>query len=114
MITTFIQSNWPVLLVLLGSLMYIGMLVWQGNWTKLREIAYKAMLQAEKAFGKGGGSEKFDAVFKEVYKQLPVWFQIIFPADQAARILKVRIQEWYDMAKDWTDDGIINDSTAEN
>jgi hypothetical protein len=98
-------------LVLLGAIAYIGVLVWQKKWAELRELAYKSMLQIEKQYKAANGEQKFDALFITVYCQLPFWFQLMFPEKIAIKYLKVRLQEWYDSAKDWTDDGLINGSS---
>ena len=105
MLTTILNVI-PVLIVLL-IMVYAGLLAYQKNWAALRELAYQSMLKAEKVFGANNGKQKFKAVLDAVYLQLPWWAQLLMPTKKE---LEPRLQEWYDAAKDWLDDGVLNGS----
>ncbi|MGI6085870.1 MAG: hypothetical protein ACOYIF_10605 [Acetivibrionales bacterium] len=106
MIFEFLSQNWLIILVFAGVAAYIVYLTITRQWTKVRELAYQAMLLAERTFSDGDGKVKFDFVVRIVYKYLPSWIKLFFTEEHLRRI----IQEWYNIAKDFLDDGIINDS----
>lgn len=106
MIFEFLSQNWLIIIVFAGVAAYIVCLTITRQWTKVRELAYQAMLLAERTFSDGDGKVKFDFVVRIVYKYLPSWIKLFFIEEHLRRI----IQEWYNIAKDFLDDGIINDS----
>ena len=83
-------------------------LIIAGKWEALRKEAYKIMLLVEKAYANTEGQAKFDTAFTSVYNMLPAWFKLFIPS----RVLKERLQEWYDLAMDQLDDGRINNSNC--
>jgi hypothetical protein len=100
-----LAGNWFVLL--LGILFLAGIiyLAITKQWEKLRGIAYAIMLQAERVFAEGEGKLKFEAVFNKLYYDLiPPWLRVFVPPE----IIREKLQEWYDLAKDYLDDGVIN------
>ena len=89
-------------LLFLAGIIYLAI---TKQWAKLRGIAYALMLQAERVFADGEGKQKFDAVFDKLYYDLmPTWLRLFVPPDELRR----KLQEWYDLAKDYLDDGVIN------
>jgi hypothetical protein len=65
------------------------------------------MLQAERIFSDGEGKKKFDAVFEKLYNDLvPAWMHLFVSQDDIRR----KLQEWYDLAKDYLDNGVIDGS----
>jgi uncharacterized protein (DUF58 family) len=101
----FLAGNWFVLILGLLFLAGIIYLAVTKQWTKLRGIAYALMLQAERVFADGEGKMKFDAVFDKLYYDLiPTWLRLFVTPDELRR----KLQEWYDLAKDYLDDGVIN------
>lgn len=76
------------------------------QWAKLREFAYQLMLSAEKVYEANQGKEKFDIVFNALYGYIPNWLKGILTEDK----IKAQLQIWYDKAKDWLDDGLMNES----
>lgn len=101
----FLAGNWFALLLGILFLAGIVYLAITRQWEKLRGIAYALMLQAERAFSDGEGKKKFDAVFDKLYYDLiPTWLRLFVPPDELRR----KLQEWYDLAKDYLDDGVIN------
>ncbi|NLP00238.1 MAG: hypothetical protein GX386_08105 [Clostridiaceae bacterium] len=107
MFLDFISENWLVLLALAGVAAYIIYLTITRQWVKVREFAYQTMLLAERTFSDQDGTLKFDFVVRIVYKYLPSWFKMFFTEEHLRRL----VQEWYDLAKDFLDDGKINSST---
>jgi hypothetical protein len=73
---------------------------------EMREKAYMLMLTAERVFGKDEGHFKFAFVLDKVYIMLPRSLQLVLPKEQFAAI----VQKWYDDAKDFLDNGIMDDS----
>ena len=76
------------------------------QWANLREFAYQLMLSAEKVYDANQGKEKFEVVFNMLYKYIPIWLTGILTEEK----IKAQLQIWYDKAKDWLDDGEINNS----
>jgi len=103
-----IIQNWNSVVVILVFGIIILMLIIQKKWGALRTLAYKMMLAAEMAFSSGEGKKKFEAVFRTVYDLIPAWFKIFVPEE----LLREKLQEWFNMAKDWADDGNINGSVG--
>jgi hypothetical protein len=104
----FIIQNWASVVIIIAFLAIIAVLILQKRWGALRTLAYRMMLAAEMAFSSGEGKAKFEAVFQTVYDLIPEWFKIFVPED----LLRRKLQEWFNMAKDWADDGIINNSAG--
>lgn len=90
-----------VVLLIVGYALYLTLMK---KWVELREFAYALMLSAERLYKDYQGQEKFELVFKQVYDLIPVWLQRFVPPES----LREKLQEWYDIAKDYLDDGIID------
>jgi hypothetical protein len=106
----FLMANWFVLLFALAFVGYGIFLIITKQWTKLRMQAYGLMLAAERIFADNEGRKKFAAVFEKLYFNLiPPWFRLFVSPDS----VKAKLQEWYNIAKDYLDDGNINDSISE-
>ncbi len=100
-------QNWFVILIAAAFVAYVIHLILTKQWTKLREQAYALMLSAEKLYGDDAGKEKFEAVFEKLYFVLiPAWLRPFVTED----IMRKKLQEWYDFAKDFLDDGEVNNS----
>ena len=102
----FIFQNWFGLLILIGVIAYIAYLAITKQWAKVREFAYQMMLLAERTFSDSDGGLKFDFVAGIVYRFLPPWLKLFVKEEHVKRF----VQKWYITAKDYLDDGIINDS----
>jgi len=102
----FITQNLASIVIIMVFLIITVVLAVQKRWDALRQIAYKMMLAAEMAFSSGEGKAKFEYVFSHVYSLVPAWLRLFVP--EAA--LREKLQEWFNWAKDWADDGIINNS----
>lgn len=86
----------------LGAIIYLAI---TRQWEKLRGIAYALMLQAERVFSSGEGRKKFDVVFDKLYYDLiPAWLRLFVTPEG----IREKLQQWYDLAKDYLDDGVIN------
>lgn len=104
----FLAGNWFALLLGAAFLGFIIYLAITCQWEKLRGIAYALMLQAERIFSDGEGKKKFEAVFNRLYYDLiPPWLRMFVPPESIRR----KLQEWYDLAKDYLDNGKIDSST---
>lgn len=104
----FIIQNWASIVIVLTFLLTVILLAIQKKWGIIRELAYRMMLAAEMAFASGEGKKKFEAVFKTVYDMIPAWLKIFVPEN----LLREKLQKWFDIAKDWADDGVVNDSVS--
>ena len=102
----FLIQNWLPLLIVIAIIAYIIYLIITKQWTKIRELAYQMMLFAECVFSDEDGKLKFEFVSGIVYSYLPKWIKIFIKEEQ----IRKYIQEWYEITKDYLDDGVINDS----
>jgi hypothetical protein len=101
----FLSANWFIILIALAVVGYEIYLIITKQWGKLREQAYAMMLTAERVFGDGEGQAKFEAVFRELYFNLiPPWVRLFVPPES----IREKLQEWYNLAKDYLQDGKIN------
>lgn len=105
----FIIQNWLYIAIILVAAVYIVYLVATKNWPGLRLLAYKAMLRAEKVYREKGGEAKFNLVLAKIYAKYPL---IDLLMDEVT--LKQKLQDWFDIAKDELDDGMINDSVEKH
>ncbi len=104
----FLITNWFILLIAAVFMAFDIYLAVTKQWGKLREQAYALMLQAERIFSSDEGKKKFDAVFDQLYYNLiPAWMRLFISPDT----VKEKLQEWYDLAKDYLDNGKIDNST---
>jgi len=103
----FFTANWFIILL---AVVFVGFeiyLISTRQWTKLRMQAYGLMLAAERLFGSGEGKKKFDAVFEKLYHNLiPAWFRMFVSPES----IREKLQEWYDLAKDYLDNGKVDNS----
>lgn len=106
MLLEFITQNWLGLLLVIGFLVYFVYISITKQWTKVRELAYQMMLLAERTFSNEDGKIKFDFVVRVVYKNLPPWLKLFVKEED----LRNLIQAWYEIAKDFLDDGQVNES----
>jgi uncharacterized membrane protein AbrB (regulator of aidB expression) len=104
---SFLENYLLALVMAALFLGYIIYLIINKRWQKLRMIANKLMLQAEKTIvGTKKGQERFEQVLSQVYLLIPVWIRIFVSRSQFEKIL----QKWYELIKDGLDDGEINNS----
>ncbi len=104
----FILNNWVTIIILIACIIYIAYLVVKHRWTKLREIAYKLIRQAETTItGTKRGQERFEQVISQLYIIIPPWIRFFITKN----LLEEKLQEWFDLIKDSLDDGKINNST---
>jgi len=103
----FLINYWFIILIGIGFVAYIIYLIVNRRWTKLREIAYKLIRQAESVVvGTKKGQERFNLVFDQLYNTMPGWLRLFIPRS----LLEQKLQEWFNIIKDSLDDGIINNS----
>lgn len=99
-------QNFITLIIVLAIVGYALYLTIKKKWVELRDFAYALMLSAERLYNDCQGKEKFEVVFREVYNLIPVWLQKLIPPES----IREKLQEWYDTAKDYLDDGFINNT----
>jgi hypothetical protein len=79
------------------------------EWEKAKGIVGNLMLTA-KSLAKDAvlesGKEQEEWVLERAYVYLPKWFTLFIPEE----VMRKLIQYLYHMAKDYLDDGVINDS----
>lgn len=88
------------------SIVVIAYLVYTKQYSTLREAAYRLMLRAEKVLQEVDGKGKFAMVASELYSLVPPLLRLIMTQEDVEKIL----QECYDTAMDWLDDGTVNGS----
>lgn len=76
----------------------------------VRRVAYKGFEVAEQEFNKGENKEKFNFVVSIVRDSMPTPFKP-FITD---KLLRRTIQLWFDLMKDFLDDGKIGGNKNEN
>lgn len=108
MFMDFLMQNWLAVVIFLVLIVYAIYLTVTRQWTSVRELAYQLMLLAERNLKDQEGKIKFDFVVVMVYRSLPGWMKIFIKEDDISEL----VQTWYDKAKDFLDDGQINNSTA--
>ena len=105
----FIITNLPTILIIAVFLFVTVYLVINKKWEELRGMAYRFILQAERAYiGTKRGKDRFEHVFRLIYDLIPPWLRFFFPEDT----VREQIQEWFNNIKDYLDDGKMNSSTA--
>jgi hypothetical protein len=103
----YLRSNWFGVLIILVLLSWVVYLVVTKQWDYLRHKAYELIIYAEGAIkGSKKGQERFDYVIKVLYQRVPKWMQF-FITEQS---LKEKLQEWFDILKDWADNGKVDGS----
>jgi len=98
-------TNWELYSAILIGIIFCIVLVFMGRWAVLRGIIYKMMLAAEMLFQSGEGTARFEAVLNALYIKYPILILLI-----SEDKLRATIQEYFDKAQDWADDGMINGS----
>lgn len=106
MFIKFLSENWLIILIIFIVLAYIIYLSVNKRWGKVREFAYRVMLLAERTFSNDDGQLKFEFVVRIVYKSMPLWLQLFVSKEN----IKKFIESWYEIAKDFLDDGELNTS----
>lgn len=98
-------QNWFVILLAIIFICYVIYLIVTKQWTKIREMAYALMLSAERLYADNEGKKKFEAVFEKLYYNLiPSWLRLFVSPES----IREKLQEWYDLAKDYLADGQVN------
>ena len=104
------EYGWILVLVVILALYFYMIYKKKGLDAMLidmREKAYMLMLWAENKLGPDG-AYKFNFVLDKVYLLMPKSLQLVLSKEQLA----VTLQDWYDDAKDFLDNGIMDNSTG--
>jgi hypothetical protein len=100
-------DNWQITLAAIILIVWTVYLAITKQWTRLRETAYQLMLSAEKVMSTEDGQAKMDTVLEVFYNfVIPKLARSVYTKEQ----VRAQLQAWYNKAKDWLDDGIINDT----
>lgn len=103
----FILNNFQAVAGCILALILIVYAIFTRQWRLLQMAAYQLMLSAERLMATKPGKAKMKVVYAEIWLLLPGWFKLFVNEIT----LKQKLQEWYDLAKDYTDDGTVNQST---
>ena len=110
MLLEFLKEYWVTIVFVLGVAIYIGYLAFKRRWSKIRDLAYKFIRQAEETvIGTKMGQERFNIVLTQLYNLIPAWLKFFIPRS----LMEQKLQKWFDLIKDSLDDGKINNSTGE-
>ena len=71
---------------------------------KVREYVYELFVKAEEKFKYGDNEDKFEYVISFAKKFIPMPYSLFI----TETLLRTVVQEWFDLCKDWLDDGILN------
>ena len=94
--TDFIMSNIGAIGSGLVALILIVYALITRRWMVLRSAALSLMLSAEKLMATEEGKKKMDAVYRDIWRQVPAWLGVFVTEET----LREKLQEWYDHAKD--------------
>jgi len=103
----FILSNFQAVAGLILAIILVGYAIFTRQWNLVQLAAYKFMLSAERLMATEQGKVKMKFVFNAMWEQLPRWLKTFVTEET----LKDKLQEWYELAKDYMADGTINKST---
>lgn len=80
----------------------------------IRETCYTLFIRAEETYGAKQGKAKLQYVCDMLYAMFPTWLKLFIDE----QTLKNLVQKWFDeitnLAKDYLDNGIIDNSTKED
>jgi hypothetical protein len=107
-LTEIILSNLEVIAVAILALILIFYAIVTRQWGVLQVAALKLMLSAERLMATESGKAKMEAVFAAVWARVPSVLKLFI----TEKSLREKLQEWFNLAKDYLDDGTINKSTA--
>lgn len=93
------------LLAAIGAVFLFALFQWQ----KFKNFLYQLMLAA-KSMAKdmilNSGTEQEEWVVRKVYQLIPPWISVVLPEELTREL----IRKLYHAVKDYTDDGLINNS----
>jgi len=106
-ITSFLWENRFIILIVAFVILFFILLGWQ----KTKVLLYQLMLQAKRMAKDAvlkSGQEQEEWVVKKALQLLPLSLRMFFSEDTVRKIVK-----WlYQKAKDYADDGQLNNSAA--
>lgn len=92
----FIAANIEPIGAGLVALILLAYAIVTRQWLLLRTASLSLMLSAEKLMKTAEGKEKMDQVFAELWSWAPGWVKKFYDKNK----LRLKLQEWYDIAKD--------------
>lgn len=103
MLIDFLITNRISAAVIAALVIFSAFLAISVQLERIRLLAFKLMLLAERTFRDQDGPIKYDFVTRIVFKNIPVWMKIFISGDGVKNL----VQKWYDAAKDFLDDGKV-------
>lgn len=107
--TEFILKNFEVIAGAILALVLLIYAVATRQWGLLQISAYRLMLSAERLMATAPGKAKMEMVFAAAWQQIPRGLKFFI----TEKTLREKLQEWYNLAKDFLDDGKRNRSTKQ-
>ena len=98
-IITFIIGSGIIILLAVKEVQTLG-------FDKIQKKVYDGFVQAEKMFEHGDNKAKFDYVVDVAKRYIPAPFNCFITES----LLRKVVQKWFDLCKDFIDDGNINNS----
>lgn len=103
-LAVFLLIGIPGLLVVVSGAVYF---IRKRGLDQIRQDVYALFVEAERLFTESGaGQEKLNYVVEKARELLPKYIQVLISKEKLEQI----IQFWFDEAKDFLDDGKMNDS----
>lgn len=102
----FIFENFETIVGMIVGLVLIGWGVYTRQWNLVKLSAYQFMLSAERLLQAKPGKEKMEEVFVATWASLPKWLKKFVTQET----LREKLQEWYELAKDYLDNSKIDNS----
>ena len=109
MLKLLFEYGWILIAVILFGL-YLWNIYQKSGWgavlTDLRMKAYALMLAVENKYSDDEGTLKFRIVLDAIYGLFPESLKKFVSKE----LFAIMLQKWYEQAKDFLDDGMMNDS----
>lgn len=102
----FILSNFEAVAGLIFAIVLVVYAIYTRQWNLVKLAAYKFMFSAERLMATDPGKAKMKEVYKEIWIMLPNWFKLFVKEET----LREKLQEWYELAKDYMSDGTASKS----
>ena len=92
-VLTFLAKNWDSVLVIVAFLAVVVVLIKRGETKILKQILFNLVTQAEKQFGSGTGSLKYDAVADWIYQRIPAVLKLLFTSSDIEKMIEAALEE---------------------
>ena len=92
-VLTFLAKNWDSVLVIVAFLALVVVLIKRGETKILKQILFNLVTQAEKQFGSGTGSLKYDAVADWIYQRITAVLKLLFTSSDIEKMIEAALEE---------------------